>query len=46
MFKATQGNLQANVRIVLAVTVDANGQPVINVVSANFGPLPAPHRAE
>jgi len=40
--RAVQGNLQANVRIVIAVSVDANGQPAISVVSTDFGPLPAP----
>ena len=40
--KAVQGNLQANVRIVLSATLDANGKPVIKIVSTDFGPLPAP----
>jgi hypothetical protein len=40
--KATQGNLEANVRIVLAASIDAEGKPVITVTSADFGPLPAP----
>ena len=40
--KATQGPIQVNVRIVIAISVDANGQPVITVVSTDFGPLPAP----
>lgn len=40
--KATQANLQANVRIVLKASVDADGQPVITVTSADFGPFPAP----
>ncbi|MCS6992421.1 MAG: hypothetical protein NZP74_01175 [Anaerolineales bacterium] len=40
--KATQGVFQANVRIVISATVDASGQPVIEVVSADFGPFPAP----
>ncbi|MGC1377149.1 MAG: hypothetical protein WA821_13040 [Anaerolineales bacterium] len=38
--KAAQGNLQANVRIILSATLDDNGKPVISVVSADFGPLP------
>jgi len=38
--KAVQGNLQANVRIILSATLDGNGKPVISVVSADFGPLP------
>lgn len=40
--KATQGNLQANVRIVLTATIDESGKPIISVVSVDFGPLPAP----
>jgi uncharacterized protein YpmS len=40
--KAKQGNLQANVRIILSVTISPEGQPVISVVSADFGPIPAP----
>ena len=40
--KAVQGNLQANVRIILSATLDNNGKPSISVVSADFGPLPAP----
>jgi hypothetical protein len=40
--RAVQGNLQANVRIILTATLDNNGKPVISVVSADFGPLPAP----
>jgi hypothetical protein len=40
--KAKQGNLQANVRIVLSASIDAQGKPVITVTSADFGPFPAP----
>ena len=40
--KAHQGLFTANVGIVLNATVDANGQPKIEVVSADFGPFPAP----
>jgi len=40
--KAVQGNFQANVRIVLSITLDTAGKPVIQVTSADFGPLPAP----
>ncbi len=40
--KAVQGNLQANVRIVLTATLDESGKPLINVESVDFGPLPAP----
>ena len=39
---AVQGNLQANIRVVLTVSVDADGKPVIDVTAADFGPLPAP----
>jgi hypothetical protein len=40
--KASQGNFQANVRIVLTITLDAEGKPVIAVTSVDLGPLPAP----
>ena len=40
--RATKGNLQANVRIVLTTSIDSEGQPVITVTSADFGPFPAP----
>lgn len=40
--KATQGNLQANVRIVLVAGVDADGKPTITVKSTDFGPIEAP----
>jgi uncharacterized protein YpmS len=40
--KARQGNLEANVRIVLSASIDAEGKPVVEVTSADFGPLPAP----
>jgi uncharacterized protein YpmS len=40
--KAVQGNFQANIRVVLSATLDTNGKPVISVLSADFGPLPAP----
>jgi hypothetical protein len=40
--KATQGNLEANVRIVLSAALDGDGKPLITVTSADFGPLPAP----
>jgi hypothetical protein len=39
--KAVQGNIQANVRVVLTATL-TDGKPVIAVESADFGPLPAP----
>ncbi len=40
--KAHQGNLEANVGIILSVTLSPEGKPVITVLSADFGPLPAP----
>ena len=40
--KASRGNLEANIRIVLTATLDADGKPVVKVSSTDFGPLPAP----
>jgi hypothetical protein len=40
--KAVQGNLQANVRIILTARLDDSNRPIISVVSTDFGPLPAP----
>lgn len=40
--KVVRGNLQANVRIILSATLDENGKPLISILSADFGPLPAP----
>jgi hypothetical protein len=40
--KTQQGMLAANIGIIVNMGVDANGQPQIDVVSADFGPLPAP----
>ena len=40
--QATSGAFVANVSMTLAASVDANGQPQIQVVSTDFGPLPAP----
>ena len=40
--KAVQGYFTANVRITLSAAVDANGQPLVALKSADFGPLPAP----
>jgi hypothetical protein len=40
--KASRGNLEANVRVVLTAQIDPDGHQVITVTSANFGPLPAP----
>ncbi len=40
--KVVQGNLQANARVVLSASIDADGKPQLTVTSADFGPLPAP----
>jgi hypothetical protein len=39
---AHQGYFEANIGIVVAVNVDEQGQPVIEIVSADFGPFPVP----
>jgi len=40
--KTLQGMFTANIGIIVNMGVDANGQPEITVVSADFGPFPAP----
>jgi hypothetical protein len=40
--KTQQGIFAANIGIVVTVGVDANGEPLIEVTSADFGPFPAP----
>ncbi|HSL44397.1 MAG TPA: hypothetical protein VK897_13255 [Anaerolineales bacterium] len=40
--KTERGMFTANIGIIVNMGVDANGQPQIDVVSADFGPLPAP----
>jgi hypothetical protein len=40
--KTQQGMFTANIGIVVAVGVDENGKPKIEIVSADFGPFPAP----
>jgi hypothetical protein len=40
--KTQQGIFTANIGIIVKVGVDANGQPLIEIVSADFGPFPAP----
>ena len=40
--KTQQGILAANIGIIVNMGVDVNGQPQIDVVSADFGPFPAP----
>lgn len=37
-----QGMFTANIGIVVNVGVDENGQPKVDIASADFGPLPAP----
>ncbi|HEX2993312.1 MAG TPA: hypothetical protein VHP14_00720 [Anaerolineales bacterium] len=40
--KTQQGIMTANIGIIVQVGVDANGQPLIEITSADFGPLDAP----
>jgi hypothetical protein len=40
--KTQQGMFTANIGIVIAVSVGENGKPKIEIVSADFGPFPAP----
>jgi hypothetical protein len=40
--KTKQGILTANIGIIVSVGVDENGKPKIELVSADFGPLPVP----
>ncbi len=40
--KTQQGIFTANIGIIMDVGVDANGQPKVDIASADFGPLPAP----
>lgn len=40
--KTQQGMFAANIGIIVSVGVDENGKPKIEIVSADFGPLPAP----
>jgi hypothetical protein len=40
--KTQQGMFAANIGIIVNMGVDANGQPQIDVVSADFGPFPVP----
>ncbi len=39
---ANQGYFQANIEIIVNAGVDAQGQLSINVISADFGPMPVP----
>jgi len=40
--KTQQGMLTANIGIIVTMGVDENGQPKIEITSADFGPFPAP----
>lgn len=40
--KTQQGMLTANIGIIVTMGVDSNGQPTIEITSADFGPFPAP----
>jgi hypothetical protein len=40
--KARKGDVEATVRVILSASIDPEGKPVVSVVSADFGPLPAP----
>ncbi|HXF83957.1 MAG TPA: hypothetical protein VNK49_01070 [Anaerolineales bacterium] len=40
--KTKQGIFTANIGIVVAVSVDENGKPKIEITSADFGPFPVP----
>jgi len=40
--KTQQGIFAANIGIIVSVGVDENGKPKIEIVSADFGPFPAP----
>lgn len=40
--KTQQGMFTANIGIIVNIGVDENGQPKIDIASADFGPLPAP----
>jgi hypothetical protein len=40
--KTQQGIFTANIAVIMDMGVDANGQPQIDIASADFGPFPAP----
>src|SRR5215211_951512 len=40
--KTRQGIFTANIAIIVTMGVDPNGQPLIEITSADFGPFPAP----
>jgi len=36
------GAISADGRVVMSVTIDTNGEPVVEILEANFGPFPIP----
>ena len=40
--KAARGYFEANVGVVLTASIDSNGQPLVEITSADFGPIPMP----
>ncbi len=40
--KTQKGPFAANIGVIVSMGVDENGQPKIDIVSADFGPFPAP----
>jgi hypothetical protein len=40
--KAARGYFQANVGIILTASIDPFGQPLVEITSADFGPIPVP----
>jgi hypothetical protein len=43
LYGTIQGDsVSANGRVILSVTVDESGKPVVNIREANFGPIPVP----
>lgn len=40
--KAARGYFEANVGIILTAAIDSNGQPLVEITSADFGPIPVP----
>jgi len=40
--KTQQGMFTANIGIIINITADANGKPLVEIASADFGPFPAP----
>jgi hypothetical protein len=40
--KAARGYFEANVGITLTASIDPNGQPLVEITSADFGPIPVP----